>query len=151
MIINYDKYLYLMNTKLKFYNYLLNMIRNANDIYQIVFTELSIDFAFPGCKLDKDLLQILLLEIDALTREIEIYQQIDQETKEFVINNQCESLEKEVNRINEFMKALGIQKVAVENDYDRINMMKNPNNDHISELIDIRVKTIKDNVKERRM
>ncbi len=49
------------------------------------------------------------------------------------------------------MKALGIQKVAVENDYDRINMMKNPNNDHISELIDIRVKTIKDNVKERRM
>lgn len=150
MVLNNDKYLYALKVKLNFYKDILYMIEHTNGMYDITFIESMIGFAFPGSKFDNDFLEMLTLEIETSTKEVSLYTNADEETKRMVSNNQLEQKTKDVSDINNFNLALGAQKRLIENDYRTIDRMQsNPNYDHIFGLIDIRVKSIKEELKVR--
>jgi hypothetical protein len=163
-----DEYTRGLRTKLNFYRNLLGMINKTNDMFDIAMIESTIDFAFPGNKLDISLLETLTLEIQITLKEIETYSNLDSNEKKVIRSNQLETLKTKAEGIKEFEKRLDIQKALI--DIDRRVIGEFLNTAHfldtkqfpdatnsnritygvIEEYVDINVKVLKQDLKGKR-
>lgn len=124
MTILNDDYLKALNTKLSFYKDLLIMIESPRNEFQDAFVEASIDFAFPGDKLNEEFVERLKLEIIISTQEIIQYKAFDDKTKASIVSRKLPQYQEMEEDIKDFKFQLVLQNILVKQDLPIVSFLE---------------------------
>lgn len=119
------EYIDLLIHKLETYKKLMNLIKTTKDAYDIALIEALITYLFPGSKLDKDFLEMLVLEVETSEKEITNYLELDNGERETLNKNNLQRL------INQDQKFLSVDS-AIRKYQEEFNKQR----EAISEFID---------------